>query len=72
MEKIKVIIENKQKTVRIPTGVRLLIRRCCHATLELEGFEADDIIGTAARLAEEVDIEPLIITGRRHDPSDQQ
>ena len=39
MEKIKVIIENKQKTVRIPTGVRLLIRRCCHATLELEGFE---------------------------------
>ncbi len=39
MEKIKVIIENKQKTVRVPTGVRLLIRRCCHATLELEGFE---------------------------------
>ena len=39
MEKIKVIIENKQKAVRIPTGVRLLIRRCCHAALELEGFE---------------------------------
>lgn len=39
MEKIKVIIENKQKTVRIPTGIRLLIRRCCHATLELEGFQ---------------------------------
>lgn len=39
MEKIKVIIENRQKTVRIPTGIRLLIRRCCHATLELEGFE---------------------------------
>lgn len=39
MEKIKVIIENKQKTVRIPTGVRLLIRRCCHAALELENFE---------------------------------
>ena len=32
-------------------------------TLELEGYEADDIIGTAARLAEEADIEPLIITG---------
>ena len=39
MEKIKVVIENKQKTVKIPTGVRLLIRRCCHAVLALEGFE---------------------------------
>ena len=34
-------------------------------TLELEGFEADDIIGTVAREAEELDIEPLIITGDR-------
>ena len=39
MDKIKVTIENKQKTVKVPTGVRLLIRRCCHAVLELEGFE---------------------------------
>lgn len=39
MEKIKVVIVNKQKTVKIPTGIRLLMRRCCHATLELEGFE---------------------------------
>ncbi len=39
MDKIKVVIDNKQKTVKIPTGVRLLIRRCCHAVLELEGFE---------------------------------
>ena len=39
MEKIKVVIENKQKTVKIPTGIRLLMRRCCHAVLELEGFE---------------------------------
>lgn len=39
MDKIKVNIENKQKAVKIPTGVRLLIRRCCHAVLELEGFQ---------------------------------
>ncbi len=39
MDKIKVVIDNKQKAVKIPTGVRLLIRRCCHAVLELEGFE---------------------------------
>ncbi len=39
MDKIKVNIENKQKTIKVPTGVRMLIRRCCHAVLELEGFE---------------------------------
>ncbi len=38
MDKVKVVIDNKQKTVKVPTGVRLLIRRCCHAVLELEGF----------------------------------
>ena len=39
MEKIKVVIENKQKTVKIPTGIRLLMRRCCHAVLQYENFE---------------------------------
>ena len=39
MDKIKVNIDNKQKTVKVPTGVRLLIRRCCHAVLVMEGFE---------------------------------
>ena len=39
MEKIKVVIENKQKAMPLPTGTRLLIRRCCHAVLELEKFE---------------------------------
>lgn len=41
MEKIKVNIENRQKTFRIPTGMRLLMRRCCHAVLEMEGFEGN-------------------------------
>ena len=31
--------------------------------LELEGFEADDIIGTVAKAAEEEGLEPYIITG---------
>ena len=39
MDKIKVNIENKQKTIKVPTGVRMLIRRCCHAVLQLEQFE---------------------------------
>ena len=37
--KIKVIIENRQKEVKIPTGLRMLIRRCCNAVLKLENFE---------------------------------
>ncbi|MBR3786265.1 MAG: DNA polymerase I [Firmicutes bacterium] len=35
------------------------------ANLEIDGFEADDIIGTVARLSEEAGLEPLIITGDR-------
>ena len=31
--------------------------------LEIDGFEADDIIGTVARIGEEEGLEPLIITG---------
>ena len=38
-KKIRVIITNNQKAVKIPTGLRMLIRRCCHAVLELEKFE---------------------------------
>lgn len=38
MEKIRVIISNRQKAVKIPTGLRMLIRRCCHAVLQLEKF----------------------------------
>ncbi len=39
MTQVKVIISNDQKETKIPTGIRLLIRRCCHAVLEEEGFE---------------------------------
>lgn len=39
MDKIKVNIENQQKAIKVPTGVRMLIRRCCHAVLVLEEFE---------------------------------
>ena len=39
MDKIKVIITNKQKDVKIPTGLRMLIRRCCNAVLKMEKFE---------------------------------
>ena len=38
-DKIKVVITNKQKAVKIPTGIRMLVRRCCNAVLKLEKFE---------------------------------
>ena len=38
-DKIRVVITNKQKKVKIPTGMRMLIRRCCNAVLKLEKFE---------------------------------
>ena len=39
--KVKVVITNDQKTVKIPKGMRLLIRRCCTAVLVMEEFPQD-------------------------------
>ncbi len=39
MKELNVIISNDQKKVKIPSGIRLLVRRCCHAVLELESFD---------------------------------
>ena len=38
-DKIKVIITDAQKEVKIPTGTRMLVRRCCNAVLKNEKFE---------------------------------
>ena len=38
MSKVKVIISNEQTDFRIPTGVRMLVRRCCTAVLVQEKF----------------------------------
>ncbi len=35
----KVHITNKQKQIKIPSGLRILIRRSCNAVLEIENFE---------------------------------
>ena len=37
----KVLITNSQKAVKVPSGLRILIRRACNAVLEFEHFEAD-------------------------------
>lgn len=39
--KVKVVITNDQKTVKVPKGLRMLIRRCCTAVLVMEKFPDD-------------------------------
>lgn len=37
--KLKVFITDMQKDLPIPTGIRLLIRKCCHAVLRTENLD---------------------------------
>ncbi|HBB72067.1 MAG TPA: rRNA maturation RNase YbeY [Ruminococcus sp.] len=41
MPKLKVYVKNNQTEVKVPVGIRLLIRRCCQAVLATEGFKED-------------------------------
>lgn len=41
MGKAKVLITNNQNEVKIPVGIRMLIRRCCHAVAVSENFDDD-------------------------------
>ncbi|MFQ9846166.1 MAG: rRNA maturation RNase YbeY [[Clostridium] leptum] len=36
---MRVIISNSQKELKIPTGLRMLVRRCCNAVLRMENFQ---------------------------------
>lgn len=52
----KVLITNDQKAVKIPSGLRILIRRSCNAVLEFEHFDGPAEISVTfvdnARIAE--------------------
>lgn len=39
--KLKVYIRNNQRKIRLPKGIRLLVRKCCHGVLEYERFKSD-------------------------------
>jgi probable rRNA maturation factor len=39
MARVKVYIKNKQNIVKIPVGIKMLIRRCCQAVLTTENFD---------------------------------
>ena len=36
---LKVIIDNTQSKIKIPSGTRMLVRRSCHATLQNENYD---------------------------------
>ena len=60
-DKITVIISNSQNAVKIPTGVRMLIRRCCNAVLVNEKFK-----GSAEISVTIVDDEQIHELNRKH------
>lgn len=45
MDKIKVVINDNQKEVKIPTGLRMIVRRACIAVLKLEQFKGSVQVG---------------------------
>ncbi len=60
-DKIKVIITNDQNVIKIPTGVRMLIRRCCNAALIMENFK-----GSAEISVTIVDDDQIHALNRQH------
>ena len=44
-DKLKVVITDNQKVVKVQTGIRMLLRRCCHAILENDNYEGSAEIG---------------------------
>lgn len=65
--RIKVIITNAQKNVKVPTGIRMLIRRCCTAVLTYEQFQGSAEI--SVKFVNDEEIQNLNKTFRNIDRS---
>ncbi|MBQ7596028.1 MAG: rRNA maturation RNase YbeY [Clostridia bacterium] len=65
--KVKVIISDDQKAVKVPTGIRLLIRRCCNAVLVNEKFEGS--VEVSVRFVDDEEIHRLNLEYRNMDKS---
>ncbi|MCR4615701.1 MAG: rRNA maturation RNase YbeY [Clostridiales bacterium] len=64
-DKVKVIITDDQKVVKSPTGLRMLIRRCCHSVLVLENFEGS--VEVSVKLVDDNEIHALNLKYRNID-----
>lgn len=67
MGKVKVIITNNQTEVKIPVGIRLLVRKCCHAVIEYEGCKEDFEVSVS--FVNDADIHDLNLKHRNIDRS---
>lgn len=67
IDKVKVIIKNDQKEVKIPTGVRMLVRRCCTAVLVNEEFSGSAEV--SVRFVNDEEIQKLNLKYRQKDSS---
>lgn len=47
MGKVKVSVRNNQSEIKIPSGIRLLIRKCCNAVLLSEGFKENSEVSVS-------------------------
>ena len=54
MAKLKVYVKNNQTEVKVPVGIRLLIRRCCQAVLATENFGKDAEVSVSFVSNEEI------------------
>lgn len=69
MATTRVYIANRQKKIRVPTGARLLIKRCCSAVLALE--KIDDPVEISVSFADNTGIRELNAAYRDRDmPTD--
>ena len=44
-DRVKVVITDEQKEIKVQAGIRMLLRRCCHAVLQNEEFAGSARIG---------------------------
>lgn len=65
MARAKVYISNRQKKIKIPTGARLLIKRCCNAVLAAE--EMPDAAEISVSLVDNGSIRELNASYRQKD-----
>ncbi len=54
MAKIKVYVKNNQTEVKVPVGIKLLIRKCCSAVLVTEKFGKDAEVSVSFVSNEEI------------------
>lgn len=53
----KVLITNDQEVVKIPSGIRMLVRRCCNAALDYEKFKSPAEV--SVRFVDDAEIKKL-------------